>query len=230
MAELNGGGDPELGEPRDVVLSQELSVLDARAKAARPPLLLRRLERVQGVTVREVADRMHGDGEARARGAADDVLEQVAARDLDSRSVDQSRRARSERPVHERLDVADADEVVAQARMDAQLGERVDALVRERLPHAQREAAFAAKLLPDLERAQPPVLVVDGGDPAGICNAHSFPGGLDHLGERRAHICIAEVPGAFLAEHACGLPVFIPLDDAARDLQVAVGLCQGGRV
>ena len=57
-------------------------------------------------------------------------------------AVEQPRGLGAERPVHERLDVADPEEVVAEARADADLGERVDVLVGERLPDAERERAF----------------------------------------------------------------------------------------
>src|SRR5688572_7292958 len=49
MAELDGGGDAELPEARDVVLDEELSVLDARSQAPRMPLVAGLLERVEGV-------------------------------------------------------------------------------------------------------------------------------------------------------------------------------------
>ena len=52
---------------------------------------------------------------------------------------------------------------------------------------------------------------------------------VDHLVLRRAHVGVAEVPGALLAEDAGRLAVRVPLDDAAGNLEVGVGQreCRG---
>jgi hypothetical protein len=67
-------------------------VLDARAQALRLPCVLARLEGVEDVPVRLVADRVHGDGPAALGPASDDLLDLLAARDLDARAVGHQRR------------------------------------------------------------------------------------------------------------------------------------------
>jgi hypothetical protein len=74
-----------------------------------------------------------------AGAAADDLLELLAARDLDTATVQEESGARAERAVQEDLDVADSQEVVAEARGDPDLLEPVEVLVGQRLPDAQRE-------------------------------------------------------------------------------------------
>ena len=132
------------------------------------------LEGVEGLAVREVADRVDGDREPGRCAAADDIRELVAARDLDAGAVEQARGLRPERAVHERLQVADADEVVAEAAADVQGGDLVHLLGGDGLPHAQVERALVAQALPDAERAEPAVLVVHGGDASADRDAHSF--------------------------------------------------------
>ena len=87
VAELDGGGDAELGEAADVLLGQELRVLDPRAQPERRPLVAGLLERVERLAVGEVADRVHGDRPAGARPGADDLGELLPARDLHARPV-----------------------------------------------------------------------------------------------------------------------------------------------
>ena len=228
MAELDRGSDTELCEPRDVLLREQLRVLDARAQAA--PLLPRLLERVERVAIREVADRVHRDGESGACARADDLHELVAARDLHSRAVEQPGGLRAERPVHERLQVADADQVVAEAAVQAQSRGVLHLVGRDRLPDAQVQRALVAEPLPDAERAEPAVLVVNGRDPARHGDPHALPRGLDHLVLGRTDVAVAEVPGALLAQHAGRLALSVAHDDAAIDLQVAVRTRERGRV
>src|SRR5688500_565827 len=106
------------------------------------PLLAGGCEGVERVAVGEIADRVDGDRQARTCGAADDVLELLTARDLDPGSIEQARRTRAERAVHESLDVADSQQVVAEAGADTHLRERVDMLMGKGLPDAERERAF----------------------------------------------------------------------------------------
>ena len=75
VAELHRGGDPELGEARDVLGRQQLRVLDPLAQAERLPGVARRLEGVERLAVGQVADRVDGDREAGARRVADVLLE-----------------------------------------------------------------------------------------------------------------------------------------------------------
>jgi hypothetical protein len=98
----------------------------------------------------------------------------------------------------------------------------LDLVGRDRLPDAQLQRALVAQPLPDAERAEPAVLVVHGRDPARHGDAHAFARGLDHLVLGGTHVLVAEVPGAFLAQHAGRLAVRIADDDAAAGLELAV--------
>ena len=85
-------------------------------------------------------------GSPAAAPRADDLRELVAARDLHARAVEHPRRLRAERPVHERLQVADAEEVVAEAASGCRARRAsVELLVRERLPDAERQRASLAR-------------------------------------------------------------------------------------
>ena len=53
-------------------------MLDPLAQPERRPGVARRLERVERVAVREVADRVHGDGQPGLGRAPDDLLELLA--------------------------------------------------------------------------------------------------------------------------------------------------------
>ena len=143
MAELDGGGHADLGEARDVFRREQLRVLDALAEAARAPVVRGLLEGVEGVPIRPVADGVHSHRPAEASGPAHDLGELVPARDLHARAVEQPRGLGAECPVHERLQVAGAEVVVAEARGDAYSFEVFEALVRQRLPDAQGQRALA---------------------------------------------------------------------------------------
>jgi hypothetical protein len=139
-------------------------VLDPLAEPAGAPLVLRRLEGVERATVREIADRVHGDWEAGPRAPPDDVLELLVAHDLHAGAVEHERRARPERAVEERLDVAHPEEVVAEARGEADSLELLQVVPREGLPDAQVERVLVAEALEDAQGAEPAVLVMNGDD------------------------------------------------------------------
>ena len=103
-------------------------------------------------------------------------------------------------------------------------------VVRERLPHPQREGAFPLELLEDGERSEPAVLVVDRDDAAGVREPDSLARGVHHLLVRRPHVEVAEMPRAFLAQDAGRLALLVALDDAAGNLEVAVRPSEGRRV
>src|SRR5438067_13480416 len=124
------------------------------------PLAPRLLERVERVAVGSVADGVHGDGETGLRGAPDDLRELLAARDLDARAVEHARRLRAERAVHEDLEIAELEARAAEAARDAEGGEVVHLLGRQRLPHAQRQGSLRVEALPEPRRPEPAVLVV----------------------------------------------------------------------
>jgi hypothetical protein len=113
------------------------------------PCITGRLERVERVPVRLVADRVHPHGPAALRAAADDLLELLAARDLDAGAVGQERRLRAERSVHEALEVADPQVLVAEARLQRHCGGVVEALVRDRAPDAHAQVSLVAEPLED---------------------------------------------------------------------------------
>ena len=100
----------------------------------------------------------------------------------------------------------------------------------ERLPHPQRERAFPLELLEDGECPEPAVLVVDGDDASGVREPDPVPRGFDHLFVRRPHVDVAEMPGALLAQHTGRLALLVALDDSAGNLEVAVGVSEGGGV
>ena len=76
--ELHRRGDAERREARHVLGRDALRVLDPLAQAERAPVVARRLERVERLAVGEVADRVHGEREARLRGAARIMLGELA--------------------------------------------------------------------------------------------------------------------------------------------------------
>ena len=143
VAELDRRCDAERREPWDVLPREQLRVLDPWPQAAGCPEVTGLLERVQRVPIRQVADRVHCDGEAGAGGAPNDVRELVLARDLDAGAVEKSRRLRPESAVHERLDVADAEVVVPEPRGEADLRDLVQLRRWERLPDADRQPFLA---------------------------------------------------------------------------------------
>jgi hypothetical protein len=173
---------------------------------------------------------VHRDGEARPSGAADDVLELGAAGDLDSRAVEHAGGLRAERPVHEGLDVAGLEEAVAEPRGKSDLREPVDVIMREGLPDAQGECTFALQLLEDRECTEPAVLVVHRDNAAGVREPDPVARGGDHLVVGRAHVDVAEMPGAFLTEHTGRLALLVALNDSARNLEVAVRAGERRRV
>ncbi len=164
---------------------EALGVLDAVAQALRLPGLAAALEGVEGVAVRPVADRVNGDGPLGLGGAADDLLELLRGRDRHARAVEQGSRLRAERPVHEHLQVADAEEVVPGAASHPDPEEVVEPLVRDGLPHAHVQAVELAEPAEDPQRADAAVLVVDRADPSRVREA-------DTLARRRDPLVVAD--------------------------------------
>ncbi len=70
MAELHRARDAESREAADVLRGEALRVLDPMAQAERRPHVARRLERVERLAVRAVADRVHGHRASPARAPA----------------------------------------------------------------------------------------------------------------------------------------------------------------
>ena len=122
-----------------------------------------------------------------------------------------------ERAVHERLDVADAQERIASLRGDP-VGQ---ALGRQRLPDAQRQLAGVAQRGEQLGRAAPAVLVVDAGDAGRGGRRQRLAHRGERLGPARLGIGVVELPGRLLAQDAGRLAGRVALDDAARHRPVA---------
>ena len=95
VAELDGAGDPERREAVDVLGREALRVLDAVSQAEWRPHVTRRLEGVERLAVRAVADRVHTDRPTEPSALADDLGELVAARDRRRPSRRASRRSAS---------------------------------------------------------------------------------------------------------------------------------------
>jgi hypothetical protein len=171
VAELDRARHPELGEPAHILGSQALGMLDPVAQTQRRPRVACRLERVERLAIRPVADRVHSDRPAEASALPDDLCELLPARDGHSRAVQHPGRLRPERPVHERFQVPDAEEFVADARVDAERLELRQSLVRHRLPDPQRQPLTLGDALEDAGSAEPPVLVVDGDNAAARSDA-----------------------------------------------------------
>ena len=125
------------------------------------------------------------------------------ARDLDAGAVEHPRRLRAERPVHEDLQVADPEEVVAEPRAEAELLEPPEVVVRERLPDAQRERALrrrgAARSAvrpsqPSLSWTAVTPRAAATFSPSRIASTNSSSAALE--------VPVAEPPGRLLAQHA----------------------------
>ena len=86
-----------------------------------------------------------------------------------------SRGLRAERPVHEHLQIADAQPVVAEPGAEPDLLQPGDVVVRQGLPDAEREPALAGQALPEPQRPEPAVLVVHGGHSAGRGDPEPLP-------------------------------------------------------
>ena len=166
MAELDRARDAELGKTTDVLRREALRVLDSLAQPQWRPHVVGRLERIQRRTVRRVADRVDGDGPAGRCARADDLRELLLARDDDAGAVEHPRGLGAERPVHERLQIADPEEVVADPRVDAEGFELGQPFVGNRLPDPERQTVERGDALEDTGSAKPAVLVVNGDDPA----------------------------------------------------------------
>ena len=149
---------PIVGEAADVLRREQLGVLDALAEAERLPDRAGLLEGIERIAVRAISDRVHRDREPAGGAAAHDLRELLAARDLHAASVEEQRGLRAERPVHEDLEVTEREQVVAEARAQAELVRMLDAIGRDRLPHAQRERRGVREALPETERPSQPSL------------------------------------------------------------------------
>ena len=108
--------------------------------------------------------------------------------------------------------------------------ELVGPIGRQRLPDANRDWSFGVEPLPEPQRAQPAVLVVDRGDAAGVRELDRPPHRLRVLVVGRLDVRIAEAPAGLLAQDAGRLATFVQLHDAAWNLQVAVRTGERGRI
>ena len=117
VRELHRAGDAERREAGEILGREQLRVLDPVAQPERLPDRPRLLERVERLAVRAVADRVHRDREARPRRRARTISASSSPLVIRTpRAVEHQRRLRAERPVHERLQVAEPQQRAAEAR------------------------------------------------------------------------------------------------------------------
>ena len=143
-----------------------------------------------------VADRVHGDREARRRRRARDLGHLGGRRQHHPRAVEHPRRRRAERAVHERLHRPDPQEVGAEAGAELGRLRRPDLLGRVRHVDAKREAPVGVEPLPQAAAAIA-LVVVDRDDAPRVGRRHRRPN-RPRLLERRA-LGQREVPGVALA-------------------------------
>ena len=115
MAELDGAGDAEGGEAREIGWIDQLGVLDARRRQ-------RDAKRSRVASNASSASRFArspmactATGQPAAEASRIDLGELCAGRDGDARAVEHPGRPRAERTVHEHLQVAQPQEVVTEA-------------------------------------------------------------------------------------------------------------------
>jgi hypothetical protein len=230
VAELHGARDAECCETAEVGRVEALRVLDPVTEPERLPEVARRLERVERLAVRAVADRVHRDGPACGCSCADDLRQLLAARDHDAAPVEHPRGLRAEGAVHERLQVPEPQVVVTEPGADAQRRELPDAVVRERLPDTQGQAVVLVDAGKDRVCAEPAVLVVDRADTSRVRELDPFARGGDPLVLGDRDVAVAEAPRRLLTEDPGRRSGVVSLDDAAGHLEVAVRACEPGAV
>jgi hypothetical protein len=151
--------------------------------------------------------------------------------DLDAAAVEHPRGLRAQRPVHEGLQVADAEHRVAEAAAQPEASQLLDPVGRERLPDAQRQRTDSRERVPVAERADPAVLVVDGRNSPRRCDFAPLAHRVDVLVGRDVDVSVAEAPARLFAEDARRLTALVALDDAAVHVElVAVRPGQRRRV
>jgi hypothetical protein len=110
------------------------------------------------------------------------------------------------------------------------VGELVGLLRRQGLPDPQRQQTLVLELLPEAQRPEPAVLVVDGRDAARVRELDAGAHRLDVLVVRDLEVRVAEVPARLLAQDAGRLAALVELDHAAGNLEVAVRARERRRV
>ena len=108
--------------------------------------------------------------------------------------------------------------------------ERLDLLGGRRLPDPQRQRLRLLEPPPEAERAEPAVLVVDGGDPARRGDLQPGAHRLDVDVVGNAEIALVEAPRRLLPQDARRLAALVALDHAALHLEVAAGERERRRV
>src|SRR5207248_8300764 len=103
-------------------------------------------------------------------------------------------------------------------------------LGRRRLPDAKRQRALLLEALPEADRAEPAVLVVERCDPARRGDLDSVAHGRDVLLGWDLDEPALELPGSLFVEHSRRLAPVVPDDDSALDLEIAVREREGGGV
>ena len=197
MDGLHRRGDPHRGQPAQVGIVDALDVLDPRRNRQLLPRGSRLVQGVEHCPVGPVADRVHGDREARRRRRTRDLGHLGGRRQDHPRAVEHPGRRRAERAVHERLDRPDPEEVGAEAGAELGRLNRPDLLGRIRHVHPQREPPVGVEPLPQAAAAIA-LIVVDGDDASRVRRRHRR-AHRPRLLERRS-LRQREVPGVALAD------------------------------
>src|SRR5207244_2901981 len=90
--------------------------------------------------------------------------------------------------------------------------------------------ALRVELLPEPQRAEPAVLVVDARDTARARELHAGAHRDEVLLVGDRQVALLEPPGSFLAQDARRLTVRVALDDSPAHLEIAVRSCERRRV
>ncbi len=164
-------------------------------------------------------------GQPALRRPANDLRELLAARDPDAGAVEHPRGLGAERPVHEHLQVAEPEEVVAEAGADTERVELRQLLVRERLPDPKGQPSAVPQALEDLGRPDPAVLVVHGRDAPAVRELHAGTRDVQPLVLGDGGKPLTKAPRGLLAQHAGRFAILVALDDSAFGVEIP--LCEG---
>src|SRR5439155_26789957 len=111
----------------------------------------------------------------------------------------------------------------AETRADPERTQRVDLLRGNRLPDPQRQCPHRLELLPEAQGAEPPVLLVDGRDPARGGEFQAAPHRLDIRFVGDGQIALSKAPGSLLAQDPGRLAGGVAPDDATFDPDLPAG-------
>src|SRR5512132_2593919 len=166
------------------------------------PEIARRSECVESLAIRAIADGVHRQGPACPRSGPDHLRELFSGRNRDARAVEQPGRLRAERSVHEGLQVAESQEVVADPGAEPESFEPLDLLVWERLPDAECQPFALVDPSVDSRSSEPAVLVVNCGDASRVGDLEALAGSVQPLVLGHGDVLLTEAPRGLLAQDA----------------------------